>query len=277
MAITTRDLLVNAMGNNFDRIIYNKASLASAVGGQVFSLWTATGVPGAGAIPAAAAIPTKATVGAIPFTNQTAPAKAYIGSLQTMNTANSGSNFEIHDRIAHMGGLSGIVATAQTVGIDLSTLIGGVALPADRLGAIDYSDVQWWIEVYTAMGATAVNATCAVTYDDATTGNLAVVALGATPRAGRMYPLLPAVAGRNIRAVNSVTLSATTGTAGSFGVTATRQKAVTSMGILNMWSTYDWAQIGLPGVANDSCLFGVMPCQTTTTGQQYAAGKIVYG
>ena len=55
MTISTRDQLINALANNSSRLVIDKSSLASTVAGQFFSLWTTTGIPGAGAAPAAAA------------------------------------------------------------------------------------------------------------------------------------------------------------------------------------------------------------------------------
>lgn len=271
MSITTRDQLLDALANNSSRVVIDKASLANAAAGQLFSLWTATGVPGAGATPAAAAVPTSATTGAIGFTNQTAPAKSYLAWLAAQ-FGNSASNLEIHDRLAHMGGLSGTVTTAQGA-LSLVTTNPGAA----RLGDANYSDVQWWLEVYSPLGATGVNATVNVTYNDDTTGNLAAIALGATPRQGRLYPLVSASAGKFIKAVNSVTLSATTGTAGNFGITATRPRTSVSAPLLNKTETFDWAQLGLPEVPNDACLMMIMLCGTTSTGTVRCQGKIAHG
>lgn len=271
MAITTRDQLIDALGNNSSRLVIDKASLANAAAGQFFSLWTATGVPGAGAAPSAAVVPTNATVGAFGFANQTAPATSYIAWLAAQ-FGNSATNLEIHDRIAHMAGLSGIVTTAQGA-LSLVTTNPG----AERIGDANYSDVQWWLEVYTALGATGVNATVNVTYNNDTTGNLAAIALGATPRQGRLYPLVSASAGLFIKAVNSVTLSATTGTAGNFGITATRPRTSFSAPLLNKTETYDWAALGLPEVPNNACLFMLMLCGTTSTGTVRGQGKIAHG
>jgi hypothetical protein len=271
MTISTRDQLIDALGNNSSRLVIDKASLANAAAGQFFSLWQATGVPGAGATPTTAAVPTSATTGAFGFTNQTAPATSYLAWL-AVQCGNSASNLEIHDRLAHMGGLSGIVTTSQGA-LSLVTSSPGAA----RLGDANYSDVQWWLEVYTALGATGVNATVAVEYNDGTTGNLAAIALGATPRAGRMYPLVSAVAGKFIRAVTGVTLSATTGTAGNFGITATRPRTSVSVPLLNKTEAFDWAQLGLPSIPNDSCLMMLMLCGTTSTGTVRGQGKIAHG
>lgn len=271
MTISTRDQLIDALGNNSSRIVIDKASLANAAAGQFFSLWTATGVPGAGSAPGAAANPTSATTGAMGFINQTAPATSYLAWL-AVQFGNSASNLEIHDRLAHMSGLSGTVTTSQGA-LSLVTNSPG----ADRLGDANYSDVQWWLEIYTALGATGVNATVAVEYNDGTTGNLAAIALGATPRAGRLYPLVSAVAGKFIRAVTGVTLSATTGTAGNFGITATRPRTSVSAPLLNKTETFDWAQLGLPEIPNNSCLMMIMLCGTTSTGTVRGQGKIAHG
>lgn len=279
MAITTRDQLIDAMANNSSRIIIDKASIASQTANSFSSLWRATGQPGQGAIPAAAAVCTHALTGAIQFTQQTAPATSYLGILENM-CSNAGSTLEIHDRLMHMGGLNGTLATAQTVGLDLNANLGTSNL-ANRIGDSNYSDVQWWLEWYTATGATAVTATVAVTYNDGTTGNLTAVSLAATRPASHMIPLnslIPAAAsGKYIRDVDTVTLSATTGTAGSFGVTATRYRAANYAPVLNARFTSNWADLGLPEIPNSSCLFGILATATTSTGAVRAAGKIIHG
>ena len=273
MTITTRDQLIDALANNASRVVIDKASLANAVAGQVFSLWRATGVPGQGAIPAAAAICDHTLLGAIGFAQQVAPATSYAAWLR-MVTSNATMSVEIHDRLAHMGGLNGTLTTAQTVNVDITGTTNNLA---NRRGDANYSDVSWWLEWYTDTGATASNATVAVTYDDGSTGNLAAIAVGGTVRAGRMIPLVPAVAGRFIRAVTSVTLSASTATAGSFGVTATRVRAAADTFVANKAEQFDWALLGLPEIFNSSCLFPVVICSTTSTGTVRGQGKIAHG
>lgn len=277
MAITTRDKLIDALGNNSSRIIIDKASIASQAAGTYVSLWRATGQPGQGAIPAAAANCNNTTVGGIGFTQQVAPATSY-GAYLEVATGNSAMTMEIHDRLVHMGGLNGTLTTAQTVGIDFSSITADNM--AERIGDTNYSDIQWWLEWYTATGATAVTATVAVTYNDATTGTLSA-SLTATRPASFMLSLnglIPsAAAGKFIRAVTSVTLSATTGTAGSFGVTATRQRMTLSAPIANFKFTADWAQLGLPEIFNSSCLFPIVLTSTTSSGTVRGGGKIAHG
>ena len=275
MTITTRDQVIAALANNSSRFIIDKAVLSNFAVGQLASLWTATGTPSAGSAPGTTPIvPTSATTGAIRFANQTAPATSYLAWMWAAFGTNT-SACEIHDRIACVSGASGTITTAQTTGcaIDLTT----TAPSSDRRGSADYSDVSWFIEVYTAMGATGVNATVNVTYNDATTGYLAAIALGATPRQGRLYPLVSASAGKYIRGVNSVTLSATTGTAGNFGITATRQRTNILGPVANFPNVSDWAQLGLPQIPNDSCLFLIVQATSTATPTIRGQGKIAHG
>lgn len=279
MAITTRDQLINAMCNNSSRIVIDKASIANAAAGQFHSLWRATGQPGQGAIPSTAAVCSNALLGSLQFTQQTDPATSYLAIVEGL-CSNNASTLEIHDRLMHMGGLVGNVATAQTVGIDISTNLATSNLDA-RKGGPDYGDIQWWLEWYTDTGSTAATATVNVTYNDASTGNLTGISLAATRRASFMVPLnglIPAAsAGKYIRGVNSVTLSVTTGTAGSFGVTATRYRAALYKPIANARFTADWASLGIPEIPNASCLMCIQIAGTTSTGTVRATGKIIHG
>lgn len=277
MAVTV-DGISAALGDpTADRIIIDKASIANMAAGQWCSLWRATGQPGQAAIPGTTpAIPTSATTGAMGFTNVTAPLYNFLLWLYAQ-CSNSAMSPEILDRVAHMGGLVLNSTSAQNItGLDLSA--GALNLGAGRRGASNYSDIQWWLEVYTDGGATASNATINVTYDDASTGNLNVQAVGGTLRAGRLIPLTPLIPtgsqGKYIRGINSVTLSASTGTAGSFGFTAVRPRTVFPLPLANKTESYDWAQLGLPVIPSDACLMIATLCSTTSSGTLRGGGKI---
>ena len=209
---------------------------------------------------------------------QTAPATTY-GAWANAACSNSAMTVEIHDRLMHMGGLNGTLTTAQTVGVDISANLATSNLSA-RIGDANYSDIQWWLEWYTATGSTAVTATVAVTYNDGTTGTLSV-SLAATRPASLMIPLnglIPsAAAGKYIRAITTVTLSATTGTAGSFGVTATRPRMTLPLPLANKTEIFDWAALGLPEIFNSSCLFPLVLTSTTSSGTVRGGGKLAHG
>lgn len=273
------DNLVKALGNNSSRIVLDKASIASQTANSYCSLWRATGQPGQGAIPTVVATCNNTTVGTIGFNQQTSPSTSY-GAYLEIATGNAAMTMELHDRLANMGGLNGTLTTAQSVNLDLNTLLATDNIDT-RKGDANYSDVQWWLEWYTATGVTAVTATIVVTYNDGTTGNLSVLSLAIPRPASHMTPLnslIPsAQSGKFIRGIVSVTLSATTGTAGNFGVTVTRPRMTLSAPIANFKFIADWAQLGLPEIYNSSAIFPIVLTSTTSTGTVRGGGKIAHG
>jgi hypothetical protein len=279
VTITTRDQLIDAMANNSSRIIFDKASITGQTTNGFCSFWRGTGQPGQGAIPTTAAVCNDSLLGCVGFAQQTGPATSYLTILEAVSS-NASMTLELHDRLMHMGGLVGNVATAQTVNLDISANLATDDLDA-RKGDANYGDVQWWLEWYAATGSTAVTATINVTYNDGTSGNLTAVSLVATRPASHMIPIngaIPAAdSGKYIRDVNTVTLSATTGTAGNFGVTATRYRGALFLPLANARWTADWAGLGIPEIGNNSCLFAVMLTSTTSTGTLRATGKISHG
>lgn len=276
MAIETFDQLVNSLANNASRVVLDKGSLANQVAGRYCSLWRATGQPAQGAIPTTAEACDNTLLGAVQFTQQTAPATSYIGILNAVGS-NSAFTLEVHDRLAHRGGLVLNVTTAQEVDLDLDLL----GISADRIGDPTFGYVQCWLEVYGDGGATASNATINVTFDDNTDANLNVQAVGGTIRAGNCFSVgllrTTAQQGKNIKRVNTVQLSASTGTAGNFGFTFTRPRMYLPMSLANLINKADWPQTGLSEVPNGSCLqFMVIP-STTSSGTLRGDGKIIHG
>ena len=116
------DNLVKALGNKSSRIVLDKASIASQTANSYCSLWRATGQPGQGAIPTVVATCNNTTVGTIGFNQQTSPITSY-GAYLEIATSNAAMTMELHDRLASKGGLNGTLTTAQSVNLDLSTLL----------------------------------------------------------------------------------------------------------------------------------------------------------
>lgn len=273
MAITSLDTLINALANNGQLLVMNKASLLNTVAGQFFSLWQAAGIPAAGATPTAAETPTRTTLGGLPWTAPTGGNLSYLGRMfAAMGVA--GNDIQIHDRIGHMGGLSGTNTGAQTVGV---TVAGSGSNMVARRGAADYSDVQWWMEWYTATGSSTPTFTVTYTNAAGTSGRTVVIASqGATIRAGRMVPIAGS-GGEYIQSIQSIQLSATTGTVGNFGVTASRALTSISLGTASWGQTYDFQRLGLPQVQDDACLMLLCVCGTITTGALYGSAKLIQG
>ena len=278
MAITTRDQLIDALGNRSSRFIIDKASIPNAVAGGYFSLWRAIGQPGQGAIPTTTASCNNTTIGSMGFTQQVLPATSYGGWANAV-CSNHAVTIEVHDRLRHMAGLNATLTTAQPVALTLNGITSDNM--QQRIGDANFSDVQWWAEWYIDTGATASNATVTVTYNDGTTGNLTTFAVGGTTRVGRMIPLnqlIPAAAsGKYIRSIDSVQLSASTGAVGNFGFTCTRPRLTMPLPLANKMEIFDWAQLGFPEIFNSSCLTIIELCSTTTTGTVRGGGKIIHG
>lgn len=250
------DLKVAMASQPFYRAIFSKASVSTQVVGGHTSLWKSATLPVAGANPTTAAICTDSLTGTFVLPTKIPGATIYAGAYTFTPAVIQG--VIVYDRLGHMGGLSGTVITAQTVNLSVSSLAG------TRCNT-DYNNVEWFLEWYTSTGSTAVTATVNVTYDDNSTGNISV-SLAATMGAQRLLPIYSAVAGRYIKAVNNVTLSATTGTAGNFGVTAGVRICSMMGDTANSLRKGDWAMTELGTIQDDSCLWFVSIPTNATTG-----------
>lgn len=274
MAITTQDQLVNAMLNASQIIIWSKASIANQAAGGFCSLWRATGSPAQGAIPGAAATVNTNTTGAAPFVHPTGGAKSYIARAFLISNTSS-ADIWLQDRLAHCGGLLGNVTSAQAVNVDVSDTGDNMVA---RRGATDYSGVQWWLEIYTDIGTTGVTATVTYTNAAGTPGRTTTVTIGgASPsnRAGRMFPII-GNNGEYIQSIQSIQ-HATTGTAGNYGITATRALTNVSLGLANSGVVYDWLLLGAPQVPDDAAIFAIVICGTTFSGTLNGSAKLIQG
>lgn len=121
----------------------------------------------------------------------------------------------ITDRLVQHGGLSAIVTGAQTTNLPTA------ALPRYTSGV----GVMIGLEIYTIIGATGTTVTVSYTNQAGTAGRTSVAAvLGGTNfrEASRVIQLPLQQGDTGCRSVESVTLAASTGTAGNFGVTLFR-------------------------------------------------------
>lgn len=183
-----------------------KLQLGASVG-HVMSLLTAG--PLGGAAPGAAAVPARTLTGAIQQLDGSGTqyiAQALLGGSQFSGT------LMIYDRLSHQSGLDATVITAQTTNLPTAALTrytGGVGVMAA-------------LEVYTQIGSTSTTVTISYTNQTGTTGFTSPATLfGATSNreVARMMVLPLAAGDTGVQAVASVTVLATTGTAGNFGVT----------------------------------------------------------
>lgn len=252
MAITSLDGLIAA---NNQLLSFGKASATAKAAGSFHSLWTAAGLPTAGAAAGSAAgvACTSATTGAMPFVNPTGGALTYLSKIS--NTMQTIGTLILYDRLVHTSALSGTVATAQTV--------NSAALTRQTSGV----GVQLFLEWYTATGSTGVNVTASYTNSDGTAGRTTVsTAIVASPVAGMILPLPLQAGDLGVRSVQSVTLSATTGTAGNFGITLVKRIAEIPVSLANTGVVLDPFALGMPKIDDNACLAFMELVSTTSTG-----------
>lgn len=193
----------------------NGTAIASLIQGRAYSMWQVDGkMGGVGSTPTVAEIPTRSTTGAIGQANPPTGKQLWLINVSEAHTTTR-NTFMLYDRLAQIGGLSGTSTSAQTC-----------SLSTDRYtaNAAAYQGNEIYVEIYTQIGASSTTITASYQDENNAAQTTQAVAIGNTGfrEIYRMIKLPLASGTRGVRTVNSVTLAATTGTAGNFGVTIAR-------------------------------------------------------
>lgn len=230
----------------------------TAVAGRLQSGWLIT--PFAGAAPTTAVVPARNVAGAVGQQNAVNSSTSL--RLRRLRFSRGFSGYAmLCDRLSHQGGLSGIVATAQTTNLPTAAL----TRYTDGVG------VFMGLEIYSVVGTTATSASVSYTNQAGTAGRAStLVAFGGTAfrEAGRMIVLPTQSDDFGVRSVQSATLLVTTGAAGNFGVTLFKPLyAVPVVG--GAVQDHD-SLIGLncqtSRILDDACLFWMHVCVGTNSG-----------
>lgn len=265
MTIASQNDLIAARASYRQRLRFHRANTtANLSAGQMASLYRVGGaLPSQPAIPSAAELPTKALT--FNFNNPTGGRKTYLDVMNLRSTL--AGIVSLYDRLFHRGGLSGIVTTAQDVSSE-------ALLTFPARGGVAASECEWFLEWYADTGSTATTANVAVTYTDSSTGSISAT-MGATTRNARLIRLDPA-AGKVIASVQSVTLAASTGSAGNFGVTCGRIIAGATA-IIPLVNMGDKAEAILEEIPDDACLWQVVDLSTTSPGEVRGEYTLIQG
>lgn len=261
------DLVNRQTGGNSgtpENIFFNKSFTIAQVAdtwaaGVLYSCWQYEGFPGSGAVPGAVAAPTKATAGALPFTNPGGGREKWLIQAQLITNAPDDIGAVLmYDRLLHIGGLDGTSVAAQTVGGTLTRNTGGVGN-------------QIFIEIYTALGTTARTVTASYTNESGTAGRttqaraIGGTAGGANTDVNALLSLPLQAGDTGVQSVQSVTISATTGTAGNFGVTVARPLAwIASNDTSAVTSDFTVGPGGRPEIDTDACIAFALLSNSTT-------------
>jgi len=240
-----------ALANNkIDQALVGTAASNVIVGRLVDlyrNFYTANGVA---AIPSTATACSKATDGALNFQVPNAAAGRLMLVGAEFNSLATGTYILI-DRLSHQGGLSATTTGAQTTNLPTAALTRYTTGDGVMIG----------VTIHTAIGATATTITASYTNQAGTSGRTTpLVTFGGTNfNAALRMVLLPLASGdTGVRAVASVTLAASTLTAGNFGVTLFKP-----LGLLSLESSSNQQVLdlftgnfigGLPEILGDACL-----------------------
>lgn len=267
-ALTDLSDLINRMtgGNNGtpENVFYHKVprvagvAATAPIAGRGCSLWTYDGYPAGGTAPGAAAIPTRTTTGAIPFTAAGGSREKWL--ISTGIVPQVAGVFVLYDRLFHISGLSGTSTADQTVQ-------GSTPSPALTRNTGGVGNFAFY-EIYTLIGATSTTLTMTYTDQDGNTGQTSTINIGATNfREVTRAQRIPLAAGDSgIRAIEKVKLTATTGTAGDFGITIAQPLAWIPIGAAGVggWRDFTTGLPGIPKIDNNACLSLFFIPATTT-------------
>jgi hypothetical protein len=277
MAITTLKQLNTALNSTSQKITWQKLSVSTQVAGAATSLWRLTTFPVAGAIPSAATnIMSNLTTGCFTFDADLPGKDRYLAGASSL-VATAGTGIMLYDRLMTRGGLNGTLTDWQWVGgLDLEGV--EVSNMVERVGRDDFSDVQWFLEWYTTTGSNPVTVDLSyvtkgwVSYPQ----NMAMLSLPASVGASRLYPLV-GINGEPMMGIDAIRLSASTGTAGNFGITAMRPLGMLSNILPQTVYEHDWQTLPLTKIPSQACVFPVAYPTGSTTGIIGGTIEVVQG
>lgn len=247
MSFTSYDTIIAALAAGYGQTVpWQKQSIATTAS-RWYSLFKSAGNPGAGATPASGqgTSYSSSITGAFPLTNPSGANK--LNGLTFGAGGGTASVMMIYDRLVANSGLVGNVNTEQTIASNT------LALPRYTSGV----GVMCALEVYTAIGSTPTTATIKYVNQDGVSGQVSgSIVIPATLVAQSMVFPFPLAAGdTGITAVQSLTLAASTGTAGNIGVTLYYPLAMISFPA-NAYNERDLVlqTANLPQVQSGACL-----------------------
>jgi hypothetical protein len=272
MSISTMDGLVAALASTNQDFAFYSPNQTNIAGGFVNLGRAGVTSFGQAAIPTVAGsgghIPTDVPPGYPTIVAGAGGTTLYLARMDGFSTQ-TGTLF-IYDRIFAASGFSGTVTSAQTITAPPS-------LPSAR--APNSGDgLEIFLESYTATGSTASNVTVQYTNSAGTAGRSTVLETFTNIfPINRLQKLRYQDGDTGVQSIQSVTLSASTLTAGNFGVILAKRKATLAVPAINTAYTLDFASLGLPSVTSDAALMFVNYGANATTGVFFSNFQIISG
>jgi len=264
MAISTVDDIAAGLAVSQKKRVLKNITACKAVG-SMQSSWLSVGNPGAGATaPAYTAgsgyACSSATVGAIPYSN--AVTQNYMAKL--FATSAIAGTLRIYDRLWSCSGIPfGLGAYAITTP-------GTLPAPITDNGL----GCELYVEQFVAAGAASgtLTANYVAPGDGAEAG--VIPAVVSAPVIGQMQAVPLATGATGVKQLTSVAHSATW-TSGSFGMTICKHIASVEVPLAGIGRTLNWADLGLPPIPNDACIFFIWQGGATTACQVQTTFEVI--
>ena len=260
MTISLDSLLAGAC----PKMTIQKASLSAEGAGTFSSLWKVAGSPNAGSNPPAYTAgsgysPTNATTGSMGQADASSGDELRLTSLEA--SGSTAGKLIIYDRL---WACSGFLTNDTT----LRSVTTPDIVPTGRIpNGTDYSDVELWLEVYTAPGATGATWTIVAVDGGGTNRTLTYTHPANAESVGQMMMVTPLAAqAAGFRNPVSFQCSVSSGTAGDIGITLLRRIASIDMTVINTGQFRGALDLGLPRARDGACLAMMVQCTTTNTG-----------
>lgn len=258
MAITSGDGYI-AAAKQFARV--TKTQTATTVAAQWHTLLDRNGTPGAGSLSvgntANGLVPTDATSG-FPAINTI----SNTGYLTRVNFSNSvACRMHLYDRLFHAGSVS--MTTLAT-----TTLTSQPSFSSRIPGGTDYTSTEIWLEINTAVSATATTISVSYTNDSGTSGRTTGASASLSGFiTGRLINMPLQAGDKGVQRIDSVTVGGTVATTGTFNVIIARPLA-TSMRVpvAGFGDILGLDRTGMPQVWDTSALWPIIAPDSTSSG-----------
>lgn len=165
----------------------------------------------------------------------------------------------VYERIWSCSGFNATLNTAQTI----------TGFPTLTIPDANGTGLEMFVEIFTQIGATGTTVTASYTNSSNTAGRTTIAqSIGNTGlrEVFRLIRLPLQVGDTGVKSIQSVTLAATTGTAGNFGLVLAKKLTTYTNGAAFASDPQDFAGVGLPKVDNTAALMYVYVAAGSTSG-----------
>lgn len=241
---------------------YKKTTSIATVAQAMFSLLDVAGLPSAGSLAvgntANGLVPTDATAGFPVINAFGGGAKGYLTRIAFGSSV--ACRFQLWDRLFHVGSIS-LTALATTTLSSQPSYVG-------RLPNSDYKNLFIFLEINTAVSATATTVTVTYTNQDGTTGRSTGSSGTLASFTNKRVFMLPLQAGDSgVQKIESVIVGGTVATTGTVNVMVARLLA-SSLRVMfaGMGDVLGLDRTGMPEIYADSALWLTVETDSTASG-----------